>query len=264
MPVLQKPIAQGRTADVFLWDDAHILKLFHAWFDQENIKFEQAMARAVVASGVKSPQVGEIVQVGDRNGLIYERVPGVSMLDLFLQRPWKVVHFARRLAWLHARMHGCVFDISIPAQRSRIESKINKAVSLSAPVRTALLDTLASLPGGDRVCHGDFHPGNVLVSGEQETVIDWIDASRGNPLADVARTSILALGMAESSAASNPFLKAFTKTLHSSYLKQYFNLRPGGENEYRRWLPIVAAARLSENIPGLETWLLRKATIINP
>jgi hypothetical protein len=47
-------------------------------------------------------------------------------------------------------------------------------------------------------------------------------------------------------------------------LKYYFNLRPGGENEYRHWLPIVAAARLSENIPELETWLIRKATIINP
>ena len=30
-------------------------------------------------------------------------------------------------------------------------------------------------------------------------------------------------------------------------------------NEYRRWLPIVAAARLSENIPELEQWLTKKA-----
>lgn len=262
MPALQKPIAQGRTADVFLWDDEHILKLFHTWFDQGSIQYEQAMARAVHASGVKSPQVGEIVQVGDRTGLIYERVPGISMLDLLLQKPWKVFHFARRLASLHARMHVCVFDVNIPAQHSRIESKINRAGSLSAPVRAGLLNALASLPGGDRVCHGDFHPANVLVHEEQETVIDWIDSSRGNPLADVARTSILALGMAESSQASNLSIKAFTKVLHSAYLRHYFLLRPGGENEYRRWLPIVAAARLSENIPELEQWLTRKAMTI--
>lgn len=262
MPVLQKPIAQGRTADVFPWDDTHILKLFHSWFDLENIQYEQAMARAVYASGVRSPQVGEIVRVGDRNGLIYERVPGISMLDLLLQRPWKVFHFARRLARLHARMHECIFDVNIPAQRSQIESKINRAGSLSAPVRTGLLNALASLPGGDRVCHGDFHPANVLVHGEQETVIDWIDSARGNPLADVARTSILALGVAESSQASNPFLKAFTKVLHSAYLRHYFSLRPGGEKEYRRWLPIVAGARLSENIPELEQWLTRQAITI--
>jgi hypothetical protein len=31
---------------------------------------------------------------------------------------------------------------------------------------------------------------------------------------------------------------------------------PGGAGEHRRWLPVVAAARLSENIPELERWLL--------
>jgi len=31
---------------------------------------------------------------------------------------------------------------------------------------------------------------------------------------------------------------------------------PGGTNEYHRWLPVVAAARLSENIPEVEGWRL--------
>jgi hypothetical protein len=32
MATLQTPLAKGRTADVYLWDDMHILKLFHNWF----------------------------------------------------------------------------------------------------------------------------------------------------------------------------------------------------------------------------------------
>ena len=43
------------------------------------------------------------------------------------------------------------------------------------------------------------------------------------------------------------------------YLRRYFALRPEGYEEYGRWLPIVAAARLSENIPELERWLLAQA-----
>ena len=260
MPALQKTIAHGRTADVFLWDDAHILKLFHAWFNQENIQYEQALARAVHASGVKSPKVGEIIQIDNRTGLIYERVPGASMLDVLMQKPWRVFDYAHRLARLHAQMHACILGANIPDQHWRIRNKIDRTDALPASARKDLLNALARLPGGDRVCHGDFHPANVLISGEQETVIDWIDASRGNPLADVARTSILALGAAESSQTPNPFLKAFTKILHSAYLIYYFHLRPGGENEYRRWLPIAAGARLSEHIPELEQWLIRKAT----
>lgn len=53
-------------------------------------------------------------------------------------------------------------------------------------------------------------------------------------------------------------MKFFIKLFHSVYLRHYFRLRPGGESEYRRWLPVVAAARLSENIPEIESWLMKQ------
>jgi hypothetical protein len=56
-------------------------------------------------------------------------------------------------------------------------------------------------------------------------------------------------------------LKVLVRVFHSAYLKQYFHLRPGGEEEYRRWLPVVAGARLSENIPELEKWLVTQANM---
>lgn len=257
---LDKPIARGRTADVYEWDDGHVLKLFHNWFELESIEYEQKIARAVHASGVKTPTVEKLIQVEGRNGLIYERVAGESMLTMFLRKPWMVFTYAHILANLHAQMHECVFDADILTQRTRLQYKMNHADALSTSLKISLLNTLYSLPDGDRVCHGDFHPGNVLLAGKDATVIDWMDASRGNPLADVARTSIIALGTAESTEISNPFLKVFVKVFHSVYLKYYFRLRPGRVDEYRRWLPIVAGARLSENIPELEKWLVEQAT----
>ena len=261
---LDKPIAHGRTADVYDWDEGHILKLFHNWFEFPNIEYEYKIARAVHASGVKAPAVKELIQVQGRNGLIYERVAGESMLEVFQRKPWMVFRSARILATLHAQMHQCVFNATdIPAQRRRLENKLNQADALSASLRTSLLNALQFLPEGDRVCHGDFHPANVLISGEDTNVIDWMDASRGNPLADVARTSIIALGEAESGEAPNLLLKSFVKIFQSMYLRHYFRLRPGGEDEYRRWLPIVAGARLSEGIPELERWLVKQAGRIN-
>jgi aminoglycoside phosphotransferase (APT) family kinase protein len=122
-----------------------------------------------------------------------------------------------------------------------------------------LLDALHSQPEADRVCHGDFHPANLLISGNEANIIDWIDASRGNPLADVARTSIILRGAVENAQVSNPLLKMLVKLFHSIYLSQYFRLRQGGREEYRRWLPIVAAARLDEGIKELEPWLIEQA-----
>jgi Ser/Thr protein kinase RdoA (MazF antagonist) len=130
---------------------------------------------------------------------------------------------------------------------------------LPASVKTAALAALSTLPYGGQICHGDFHPGNIMHTPGRAVVIDWIDASRGNPLADMARTTIIVMGAAASSEVPNPALKVIIRLFHSIYLHHYFQLRPCGEEEFRRWLPVVTAARLRENIPELEYWLLQQA-----
>ena len=256
---LDKPIAHGRTADVYDWDDGHVLKLFHDWFPLEDIQYEWKIARAVHASGVKSPAVGELIQVDGRNGLIYERVAGESMLAMFRRRLWMLFPYARIFARLHAQMHESVFDADVPTLHGKFQYRIERLDRLPDSLKTALLDALHSQPEADRVCHGDFHPANLLIAGNDANIIDWIDASRGNPLADVARTSIILRGAVESGQVSRPFLKMFVKWFHSIYLREYFRIRPDGPAEYRRWLPIVAAARLDEGIKELEPWLLDQA-----
>ena len=257
---LDNPIAHGRTADVYDWGEGHILKLFHNWFELQNIEYEFKIARAVHASGVNAPEVKKLIQVYGRNGLVYERVAGESMLDMFQRKPWRAFAYARILAQLHAQMHERIFIAdSIPAQRKRLQNKINHADALSASLKTSLLNALHSLPDGNRVCHGDFHPANVLISEENAAVIDWMDASHGNPLADVARTSIIFLGSVGTKEIYNSLVKLFIKATHATYLREYFRLRTHGRDEYYRWLPIVAGARLSEEIPELEDWLVQEA-----
>ena len=85
-----------------------------------------------------------------------------------------------------------------------------------------------------------------------------LDAARGNPLADLARTTIIVLGGVDCQT-RGPLRKAFVRTFHAAYIRHYFKLNPGEEDQYSRWLPIVAAARLSEKIPELEKWLIARA-----
>ncbi len=256
---LQPPIARGRTADIHPWQEGTVLKLFHDWFSLEDIEYEARTARAVHSSGLPVPQAGEIIQVSGRSGIIYERVDGVSMQEAFQRKLWRLFYFARRLAALHAQMHAVEIKIALPSQRQRLEKKILHAAALPPQLRTSALSALDSLPDGGRICHGDFHPANVMLGARGEVVIDWIDATLGNPLADVARSSILVLGAAASDQIPNRGLKALVRLFHGAYLRHYFRLRPGGEHEYRRWLPVIAAARLEENIPELENWLIAQA-----
>ncbi len=253
---LNSPIAHGRTADIFAWDDNHILKLFHNWFSLEDIEYEFKVAKAVHASGVKSPAVKKIVQVNGQNGLIYERINGETMFTILKRQPWKVFQFGKLLAQYHFQMHACEFNADVPDQKVKLHNKIKQSTVLPASLKPKLLSALEPLPTGNKVCHGDFHPDNIIVTNDDAMVIDWIDASKGNPLADVARTSVLALGAAST---FNVGMGLFIKLFHASYVKEYFRLNRRGKEEYQQWIPIVAGARLSENIPELETWLIEQA-----
>jgi uncharacterized protein (TIGR02172 family) len=251
--------AQGRTADIYNWKNNCILKLFHNWFDLDSIRYEQRMSRAVHASGLPVPDVKDLIQVKGRYGLIYERVDGFTMLDILFQQPWRVDQLGQLLANLQVEIHRSKLQPDFPSQRDRLRKKLHNAARLPGNLRQSLLAELERLPDGRQICHGDFHPGNVIMQPERAVIIDWIDASRGNPLADVARSTIIALGAAGSSQIADPKMKAIVIDFHQAYLHHYFTLQPEGRAEYQRWLPIVAGARLSENISEIESWLLSQA-----
>jgi uncharacterized protein (TIGR02172 family) len=263
-PHLGQRLARGRTADVYEWEEDRVLKLFHDWFDRENIEYEARLARAVRASGLPVPAVGDILQVDGHTGLIYERLHGPSMTELLQRKPWKIFECAERFAQLQAQLHTAQLQMELPSQRQRLESKIRGAAALSAAAQTAALTALASLPDGRRICHGDLHPGNILMTGQGAIIIDWIDATSGNPIADVARTTIVVMGAAQSGQLPRYLTNIFVRVFHRAYVGHYFRLQPGGSEEYRYWLPIVAAARLSENIPELEKWLVAQAHACKP
>ncbi len=258
---LDKPIAYGRTAEVYAWGNKQVLKLFYDWYEFKNIEYEQRIAQAVHASGLTVPLVGEIIRIKDRTGLIYQRIDGFTMEEMLPLKLWRVHHYARQLAGLQAEMHANTLHAELPGQRERLTEKINRAESLSDDLRDRTLAALESMPEGSRLCHGDFHPGNIIIGKKDAIIIDWVDVSLGNPLADLARTTILVIEALETNKIQNSLEKLIARGFHNSYIHRYFSLRPGGEDEYKRWLPIVAAARLSENIniPESVKWLVTQA-----
>ncbi len=256
---LDHPIAYGHTAEIYLLQDEQVLKLFYNQYDLEEAKYELKISRAVQTSGLPIPRVGELVQAKGRSGLTYQRVDGIPMLETLLRKPWTGFRYAKRMADLQARMHGLTIHAEMPMLHRRLMNKINRSTVLPNELKTEVVRLLRAMPEGDRLCHGDFHPENIMVTKDGEVIIDWIDATLGNPLADVARTTIIFLGAIEASQIKNPIMKAFLRVFHGIYLHHYFSRRPGGERDFYRWLPIVAAARTSENITELEKWLLVQA-----
>ncbi len=256
-PELTTPIAYGRTAEIYPWMDGKILKLYYDWCPHNWVDHEARLAYAVVAGGIPSPRAEQIVEVQNRRGLVYERVEGVSMLVEMNTQPWRIIHYSRLLAELQVRINQLKVP-GLPAYREELRSAIQKTTHLAENQREKALHALERLPDGETICHGDFHPGNVLITPKGPVVIDWMTATSGNPWADVARTSLLiTIGPRGARQMVSMGLLLVLTLAHRIYLNRYRSLLPDPEGLFGRWLPVMAAARLNEDIPPEREALLR-------
>ena len=239
-------IAEGRDAEVYAWGDA-VLKLYRPGSDGH--RAESAALARLDGTGVV-PRLIRTVRVDGRDGLVLERLAGSDMLLLLERRSWKLIGYARALARAQLRIHAVPAPADLPDLRERLAARIG-AADLSQPLRDFALRTLEGLPAGDRLCHGDLHPGNVLVAADRVTVIDWTTATRGVPAADLART-ILILRNGAPLPGSSRLLRVLLATGRSAFAGAF-------ERTYRRhcadrpqqvaqWTVVHAAARLTEDI----------------
>jgi uncharacterized protein (TIGR02172 family) len=254
---LDQPIALGRTAEIYRWGKGQILKLYVDWVQLSWVEEEAAATRAVYSAGLPVPSCEQIVELNGRYGIIFEQISGCTMLESLNQKPQKLFPLMSVLARLHTQLHAASVP-QLPSQHEAIKRSLQHAPFLKEEQKEALLAELDQLPAGDRVCHNDFHPDNVIISDRGPIIIDWMTAKRGNPLADVARTALLINNGAPIGDIPNRrFLMAARRIAYGWYLLQYARLGHFDSDQYQHWLPIMAAARLNENIPGEQDWLMR-------
>jgi Ser/Thr protein kinase RdoA (MazF antagonist) len=263
--VLGDPIAVGRTAEVYPWRDGQVLKLFHADWPAASVALEADNAKAAHQAGLPTPAVGPVLHLNNRLGLIFERVHGTSMLEAASARPWTFYRYDRLLPDLHVRMHGRTLA-QLPSLRQRLDDWIRSGTALPAHIQARALGLLAELPDDRRLCHGDFHPGNVLLTSQGPMIIDWFNATLGNPLADVATTLLLLRAGSppgQSSILSRGLLALGSRWFGYFYLRVYSRLRPLERPELNQWLVVIATAMLNRGLPVNQSVLqsvLRRAS----
>jgi aminoglycoside phosphotransferase (APT) family kinase protein len=250
-------IGKGRLAEVFAWGDTQVLKLFAAERDATAIEAEARVSQIVHEAGVVTPGTHGVVEVEGRQGIVYDRASGVSMLALLSAKPWKLFAFGHTLADLHVSIHQCCVD-DLPSQREQLERLIAGA-ELPAAQRDLALECLRELPEGKAVCHGDFHPDNVLIDGDVATIIDWTTACAGSPTADFALTSlILQLGAPSpgSSLWTRITVRVGRALFYRSYAGRYRRLCNLSLQDVEPWTLPIAVARLGYAIAAERDQLL--------
>lgn len=202
---------------------------------------------AALAGGIPAPSIGEAVNVAGREGVIMERIDGRNVLDLVAHKPWLLPREGLAAGRLHGRLHAVLGPSHLATVHERVAAWVGRA-GLPPHLAAIAREMLSALPGGDRLCHGDYHLANLLLEPSgRRVVIDWGICAVGPPEADVARTlALLRFG--------RPFrgkpgfhvpVPLFRSLCVASYLRGYRSLRTLDATLLSRWVVVRAVEHLA-------------------
>jgi hypothetical protein len=237
---LGRSLATGNTAEIFEWG-SQVMKLYKSPAAKRAAFYEAATSAGVEALGLPVPRIWGVHELGGRWGLVFDRVTQKSFAEQMLGNWDDVPRYLESMARLHIRIHSHQ-AIRFAGLKVALSANIAAATLLDKPRKQGLLDAIVGMPDGDQLCHGDFHPMNILGDTSEPVIIDWLDARRGDPAADVCRSYLL--------------LKLYAAEIATEYLDAYCRRGDMDRDSVLRWLPYVSAAKLAEGIPGERDGLL--------
>ena len=242
-----KLLGQGNTAEIFLYKDVTVLKLFRDGFPQSGIMKEWNVTRAVQKVYGRMPKALRLVRCGERAGILYELAEGQDLFRMIGSNPFLLLKAGKKLAELHAEIHKKEID-GILTVKEKLCQEIGWVKELSEDEKQKIIDRLLLLPDNKQLCHFDFHPGNIMVSVEKTLVLDWLTACSGESAADIARTCILLkYGEIQNGDRLSELILSITKAcIRGAYIRNVLRLSRITRYEIKQWFVPVAAARLSE------------------
>lgn len=174
--------------DMTVWDDGdgRIVRVGDRTRSLEDARaIFDAYDTAHRVTGV-TPRPYEVVQVGDRFGVVVEWVRGFSLgahLKFGSYSPSEAGEALGEIALLLHRAHahtGCDMRALFIAMAQRI------APYVPDDQARRLVESIRGIPAQDTLLHGDIHPGNVIVNRDGLRLIDMDTVGFGHPVFELA------------------------------------------------------------------------------
>lgn len=231
---LGNPIAIGSTAKIYLCDNK-IVKVFKKHFPHTESLYEAKKQEYAYSCGLHVPKVLEVTEIESRQAIIMEYVKGKTVGDLLINNMELAEHYIGICVNVQQKMHAIVVDSNLLEPMSeKLHRQIESVHHLDEKQKNKLLRKLNSMAFEPRLCHGDFHPFNLIISNDNVKIIDWVDSTSGDIRADVYRTYLL--------------YSHSSVELAEMYLRIYCKNTGLSRDEIFQWAPIIAGARLAENV----------------
>jgi Ser/Thr protein kinase RdoA (MazF antagonist) len=189
---LGEKIGAGDFADIHAWAPGQVLKLFKAGFPRRVSRWEARMTRAVFAAGGPAPEVLDEVTLEGRFGFVLPRLDGPTLLQLSRTGAMTTQETGAILATLHLSVHKTPPPPDVRSLFDRVDGSLRLAGDvIPKHIATGILTLIERLPQGDGLCHGDLHPGNVIMTAEGPRLIDWLGTLRAGAAFDLGSTHVL-------------------------------------------------------------------------
>lgn len=155
---------------------------------------EQAMSkeffasRAVYELGIPTPEMKQLVKVGEDFGIICQLIKGkVSFARLSNQEPERIDERAAQMAQLTRQLHTTVVPASpyLPSMKELMLEALAQTQMLGGKKLQQVTEFVQSMPDADTLLHGDLQMGNLIMSDNRPYWIDLGRAAHGIPMFDL-------------------------------------------------------------------------------
>ena len=213
-------IGEGAWSDVHAWAPGQVVKLFKAGFTRRHSWWEARMTRAAFAAGAPAPEVFDEVTVEGRFGVVLQRLDGPTLLQLSRSGAMTPEQTGAILATLAISVHRTAPPPDVlPLRDTEAGSSRLSGGMLPEHIATGILTLIERLAPGDGLCHGDLHPGNVIMTADGPRLIDWGGATRAPAGLDLACCHFLLSELVPESVTDPERPRAVNAAMQSEYAR---------------------------------------------
>lgn len=216
----------------------------------------------LLSSQIKNmPKVVEFYTADNRKGILFEKVKGIHMGNFMSKNPNKISKVIRDFALVHQEINEIVLNNSEVQISDVNDIKINirKANCINESDKHTIIKYLDATDKKN-VCHGDFHPENVLIDSSFNLwVIDWATVILCNKMFDIARTYYI-LRYGHSPEKKPIYIKTLEKIVCLNLSNTYRKIRIKNKTDKRMFpcfIFIILILRVNDGISE-ETNTLKK------